>query len=144
MNWQEFQALKLGVYRLTRDVTNPKPDRRTRHDWRYAPVIREGSIVRVVDWPLGGDSESVRAIEPVAVKADNVRQTWAHQTLRSDSPLSGAIVEAMRRHDMSDAEWIDDLSDGQCRRALLALMRTGKIVRADAASVLAEEESANV
>lgn len=32
-----------GTYKLSRDVQNPHPDRRTRHDWRKAPIWKAGT-----------------------------------------------------------------------------------------------------
>lgn len=46
-------TLEFGTYKLTQDVTNPKPNRRTKHDWRCLPTWSAGMIFRVGLHPGG-------------------------------------------------------------------------------------------
>jgi hypothetical protein len=41
------QTLTAGIYRLTRDVVNPKPDRRQRYDWKAQPMWQAGALFYV-------------------------------------------------------------------------------------------------
>lgn len=49
----EATGMKAGVYRLAADVTNPKPDRRERHDWRKFATWSTGLVVYVFDGEYG-------------------------------------------------------------------------------------------
>lgn len=52
---EKLKLLPKGLYRLTRDVQNPRPDRRLNtslhRDWPHAPVWKRGTIFRVDQYP---------------------------------------------------------------------------------------------
>ncbi len=50
-----------GSYRLRADVTNRAPDRRTKHDWRLAPVFKAGDVF-VVDAERNGLVPCIRKL----------------------------------------------------------------------------------
>lgn len=41
------QEMKPGSYRLTRDVANPRPDKRVRRDWRKSVTWKAGTVFHV-------------------------------------------------------------------------------------------------
>ena len=44
-----MRILPPGCYALTREIENPRPYKRNRHDWRAAPGFDAGTKYRVVD-----------------------------------------------------------------------------------------------
>ena len=62
-------SLKLGLYILTRDVTNPHPDRRMTRDWRAAVVIKCGTKLAIRERHVDGYDEKPDRMRKVIVKA---------------------------------------------------------------------------
>ncbi len=55
MSNSDRPTLVPGTYRLTQDVKNPKPDRRTRNDWTGDETVKAGSVFAVHPKPVGRD-----------------------------------------------------------------------------------------
>lgn len=78
--------LKPGTYVLTKDVTNPKPDLRHRHDWRYEREFKAGRYF-VVEYQNNEAPEL-----GIQIRAQN---GYCHQTVGHESyALRDAIVFA--------------------------------------------------
>lgn len=82
------KRLAVGVYMLTRDVTNPHPDKRERVDWRKQPVWKKGTTYVCVPEVPGSDRLEVRDI-----------RGWLHQALGAQltgcDPKRAAQCEAL-------------------------------------------------
>jgi len=86
--------LKPGTYKLTHDVTNPKPDRRKTSDWRAKPTWRAGSEFIVterrydLDDALDGLSDEERTeieAKMVTTEINLVGNRWSHMNVRENS-----------------------------------------------------------
>jgi hypothetical protein len=66
---ERFKPVAPGIYRLTKDITNPRPDRRMTRDWRKEPVIQAGRVfvVQAHRWLTPREEP----VECVRVWADN-------------------------------------------------------------------------
>lgn len=84
--------LPLGRYRLTRDVKNPRSDRRKRYDWRAEAVWKAGT-----EFFVSHDTWTVEGFTFTRIVPVNCR--WQSQTLaiRNDNAQTNAIVEALER-----------------------------------------------
>lgn len=128
----DTKQLALGVYTLTRDVTNPHSDSRVRGDWRKQLTWKKGTTyVCVPEFP-GSDVFEVRAA-----------RGWLHQGL--DARLTGgdskqaarreALFPALERQSGIEADFMYFMAthgnEGTVRshasRLLFAAVAEGKI-----------------
>jgi len=84
-------VLKPGTYKLTRDIKNPKPDRRVKEDWRAHPVWKAGTEFLVQ--PL---LHKERDDEPTSLctKIVKVGHRWQHEYLGPANAAQYAALEA--------------------------------------------------
>ncbi len=54
-----MNTIKNGVYVLTKTITNPKPDRRERYDWRAKTEWEAGTLFEIADWSIDGIEETL-------------------------------------------------------------------------------------
>lgn len=90
------------IRRLTTDVTNPKPDKRQRYDWRVFPTIFEATHLVHFDW-VGHNGAPVKALRPVAGR-------WTSQCLLEYEPLYKLLMDAsveLPREDLTTEEVLE-------------------------------------
>jgi hypothetical protein len=73
----------MEFYTLTADITNPKPDRRKKFDWRAQETVPAGGVYIVTPYTEGEKTKSVLA--PVAEPG-----AWI--------PVASPLVKAMKKH----------------------------------------------
>lgn len=112
--------LKPGTYKLTRDVTNPKPDRRKTSDWRAKPMWPEGTqfIVKerrydLEDAGLSAEdrakiSDEERAVietKMITTEIHLVGSRWSHMNVRENAEAEqhAAISAALEAIEESHA-----------------------------------------
>lgn len=131
--WVAGVRVEPGVYRLTRDVTNPKPDRRATRDWRCPVVVEAGSRFLVEDYNIGHMADLGRDLYRTRVK-----MLGRYGDITNDSPLFAPLVEAFER----EPETIGSLFatwegyTGVALAVLGALIDDGKLTIADVRGAL--------
>ncbi len=95
--------LKPGTYVLSRNVHNPNPDRRKRHDWRAVPVFRAGQEFLVVDlWNEALEDMLGPAADEASARARRlwtaiqlVGARWSHQDVKPKDELYAVLEVAL-------------------------------------------------
>jgi len=129
--------MKPGIYRLTCDVTNPHPDRRSKRDWRKLPVWKAGTIFYVkIDREYGF---------PVMHSG-----RWHHQDLRGhrqspDSEWTALVphlepveIDSVDRLLRADYHVGRGLGEHVLPEAVQLLIDQGKITLADLSAAMTE------
>lgn len=112
-----------GLYRLTQTITNPKPDRRVKNDWRERPVFEAGSrfSISVTKNPRGLQLHGMPSAEETTITITPANSTrsrevayyvcggrayggnlkgprgeWVHGLLAALEPVAVDSVDAVR------------------------------------------------
>lgn len=125
--------LQPGTYQLTRDVENPKPDRRSRSDWRLQAVLEKGT--RFV-----ATREVYGSVEVTALRRFG---SYRDATPHFCEEVFNAIVPYLERVADKPTDLLARRGyvDGMRGLVLDRLFATGKITLADVESALNEIEA---
>lgn len=115
----KIEDLVIGArYVLTADVTNPEPDRRVKHDWRDAPVVKVGARFIVRDrrsdhYLDPEDVERLRAAgklkpEPVLERTD---RGWGHHTVTVNHVLFSLLIAQFMPYEPTLREELKEISE---------------------------------
>ena len=123
-------ALPTGLYVLTADVQNPDKYGRSR-DWNRAAVIKKGSKLYLIPNTRFGLEEAARPWgNNITKKGSNYERIDAHWAAYEE------ILANLKPVETSDEEYMTLLGKdhgyaGEAEYLILALLRTGKLTRAD-------------
>ncbi len=97
-----MNLIKDALYILAKDIANPKPDRRERHDWRKNVEIKAGLKFRAR--LLTYDEETTAQLIQIPGFSVDLKWfrlepafsgTWSHQTVSHHDPLFAPLVEGL-------------------------------------------------
>ena len=89
-----------GVYRLTKDIDNPVPDRRVKDDWRKSPTWSAGMLF--IATQRHGDPWEVGDKVPVWCDLRSAGSRWSHYVLTPGNPGFDLIVSNIEPHQETD------------------------------------------
>lgn len=133
-----------GVYRLAQDVTNPKPDRRQKYDWRVAEQWKAGMLFEIVERRLHADLTAPALVRYRKQYGDSI---MLHE---KDSAALAAILPHLEPYGSPDTVLHQverevtggELEGGLYREAMKVLIARGEITLLDLHSALAAAQAA--
>ena len=84
-----------GLYVLTREIENPKPDRRHKYDWRLSASWGKGTIFNIRSRPVGFAEEEIEI--PSLSIFKNRKATYQEIDYLSHPELWALLLEALKR-----------------------------------------------
>lgn len=98
-----------GKYRLTKDIVNPKPDRRTRIDWRKFDKFRAGAIFYAREIEMDIERRTIKILQ-----LESGPYPAAH-SVSEKNPIFALLAQHLERvgdqdHVMSDDEKLEILT----------------------------------
>jgi hypothetical protein len=128
--------LSEGIYKLSRDVKNPHPDKRKTREWTAEPVLKAGRqfIVR-------RDYRYVRVVLCVGARND---RHWGLHSVTVDDPEYADLVAALIPAEDNSLEGIKDCFDVGERGLLHEMLDRGLITEKALAVIASEMHARNV